>query len=46
MKTSKLIIAIGLMAVAVMLTSYIVVQTVQAFPCSACKVADKLKQRQ
>jgi hypothetical protein len=46
MKSSKLIVAFGLMAVAVMLTSYVVVQTVEALPhCSACKVADKLKQR-
>ena len=47
MKVSKTIVAIGLMAMTVMLTSYTVVQTVQALPhCSACKVADKLKQRE
>lgn len=47
MKSSESIVAVGLMAVAVMLTSYLVVQTVQALPhCSACKVADKLKQRE
>jgi hypothetical protein len=47
MKVSRTIVAIGLMAMTVMLTSYTVVQTVQALPhCSACKVADKLKQRE
>ena len=46
MKVSKTIVAIGLMAMTVILTSYTVAQTVQALPhCSACKVADKLKQR-
>jgi len=46
MKVSRTIVAIGLMAMTVMLISYTVVQTVQALPlCSACKVADKLKQR-
>jgi hypothetical protein len=47
MKVSMTIVAIGLMAMTVMLTSYTVVQTVQALPyCSACRVADKLKQRE
>ena len=47
MKVSRTIVAIGLMAMTVMLASYTVVQTVQALPlCSACKVADKLKQRE
>ena len=47
MKVSRTIVAIGLMAMTVMLTSYTVVQTVQALPhCSMCKVADKLKQRE
>jgi hypothetical protein len=47
MEVSRTIVAIGLMAMTVMLTSYTVVQTVQALPCSsACKVADKLKQRE
>lgn len=47
MKVSRTIVAIGLMAMTVMLTSYTVAQTVQALPhCSACKVADKLKQRE
>jgi hypothetical protein len=34
------------MTLAVMLTSFIFVQTVRAQPCPACKVADKLKQRE
>jgi type III secretory pathway component EscU len=47
MEVSRTIVAIGLMAMTVMLTYYTVVQTVQALPCcSACKVADKLKQRE
>ena len=47
MKVSRTIVAIGLMAMTVMLTSYTVVRTVKALPyCSACKVADKLKQRE
>lgn len=46
MKASWMMAAIGLMAVSIMLTSNIVVQTIQAQPCSACKVANKLKQKE
>jgi hypothetical protein len=46
-KVSRTIVAIGLMAMTVMLTSYTIVKTVQALThCSACKVADRLKQRE
>ena len=46
MNVTRTLVAIGLVAMTVILTSYTVVQTVQALPhCSACKVADKLNQR-